>query len=303
MAGVWTGMAGAAGAAVRRAGAPAARAGCPAAWATAATASAGAAGRRLYSAAADDGLASKFLLRPLGSNHAPAATDNTGRDTRTEEEKKRDFTDYGKHLERRKQMLEEFSKSHFDEIYKYRANLGKDWVGPPSYFRADRALYMPNFFGRTLASSKPSGTTDVLRGKVSIVRVYTSVSGGAQAASYFESEAAAVGDEPADGGYQIVDINMPESAIKDGLVRLFEGNLRRTFGPARHSRYFIVRAGVSADLRRALGIGNKYTGYIYVVDRDCRVRWAACGAAIGPEREWMWKAVRGLVKERRRATM
>lgn len=54
----------------------------------------------------DDELSGKFLLRPLGSNNPPSPTDNTGKDMRTPEQKKADFTDYTKHLQRRKQMYD-----------------------------------------------------------------------------------------------------------------------------------------------------------------------------------------------------
>lgn len=199
--------------------------------------------------------------------------------------------------------LQEFSKSHFEEVYKYRSNLGKEWVGPPSYFRADKALYLPNFVGRTLSSKKKSGTTDILKGNVSIVRIYTSVSGEAQASSYFKNREQATGDEPKEDGYQIVDINFPENKVKDFLVRMFEGNLRKSFGKNRHGRYFIATDGVSVDLKKCIGLSNKYTGYIYLVDRDCKIRWAACGNALDPEKEWMWKSLKGLVNERKKGSM
>lgn len=44
------------------------------------------------------------LNRPIGDEKQPSPTDNTGIDTRTRAEKKADFTNYEKHLERRKEL-------------------------------------------------------------------------------------------------------------------------------------------------------------------------------------------------------
>lgn len=44
------------------------------------------------------------LNRPIGDERAPSPNDNTGVDNRTREQKKADFTNYERHLARRKEL-------------------------------------------------------------------------------------------------------------------------------------------------------------------------------------------------------
>jgi mitochondrial ATPase complex subunit ATP10 len=36
-------------------------------------------------------------------------------------------------------------------------------------------------------------------------------------------------------------------------------------------------------LREPMGMVNKHIGYIYLVDENCKIRWAGCGLATGDE--------------------
>ena len=190
----------------------------------------------------------------------------------------------------------EISKSQFAEIYNFRDTFGKAWIAPKAYFRSDKALYMPNFCGRTLTNSDQTGTTATLAGKLSIVRIFTAITGERQADSYFyvpsgtpenhDTLHAAAVSVPEDG-FQVVDINIPENFAKEFIVKLFIGKIKNQFqNPDRANRYFIAnRKGVSKELKAAIHLENKYAGYVYVVDKDCKIRWAACGHALDEERD------------------
>lgn len=52
----------------------------------------------------DGELVPKPLSKPLGLLYPPKPGENTGRDTRSWQERRDDFASYEKHLERRKQM-------------------------------------------------------------------------------------------------------------------------------------------------------------------------------------------------------
>lgn len=213
----------------------------------------------------------------------------------------------------------EITKSHFAEIYKFRDTLGKAWIAPKAYFREDKSLYMPNIYGRTLNNSEKRGTTSVLSGKLSIVRIFTSLTGERQADSYFYPSLSATNGKNSsienksqlekalheaaisvqEDGFQVVDINLPENFAKEFIVGMFIGKIKSQFSqtPGRADRYFIARKGISKELTAAIHLENKYTGYLYIVDKNCKIRWAACGQATDEERDSLWRVIASLKKE------
>ncbi|KAK9370154.1 ATP10 protein-domain-containing protein [Lipomyces kononenkoae] len=239
-----------------------------------------------------------YLIRPIGMMSPPKPTDNTGIDTRTFAQKRADFVDYDKHIERRRELVREFSKSYFSEMHQYKKNMGKEWIAPRMFFRADKALYMPNFYGTTLASRKKTDTTSVLNGHVSIVKIYSSISGERQVNSYFDSLEKAAADALDDEGYQIVDITIPESFVKAWISKLFQYRTKRLVGKSRYRKFFYAQK-LPGQLNLAIGAANKFCGYVYLVDRDCKVRWAAGGYATADEKDSMQKCLRGLIAEDR----
>ena len=78
---------------------------------------------------------------------------------------------------------------------------------------------------------------------------------------------------------QRVDINVEEDLLKASLIRLFMPSLRRKLPAAQHERYFLVRRGLTDEIREGIGMLNGKVGYVYLVDNECRIRWAGSGRA------------------------
>lgn len=175
---------------------------------------------------------------------------------------------------------------------------GKTFIAPSKLLRAERALYFPNLHGRTLASKKGMDTTPVLQKKISIVSVYSSTWAERQVASFAsrkENPALFDAVQAREDVAQFVDINVEDVWLKVWLVRLFAPFLRRKLPVSSHHRYFMIRGGISIPIRDALGLLNSKVGYVYLVDGDCKIRWAGSGVAQPDEKKSLVNGVRRLL--------
>ena len=60
-----------------------------------------------------------------------------------------------------------------------------------------------------------------------------------------------------------------------------------------------MRKGVSDYIKESIGLLNGKVGYVYLVDPQCRIRWAASGPSLPDEKEGLVKGLRKLVGEAR----
>ncbi|KAL2131248.1 hypothetical protein VTI74DRAFT_5374 [Chaetomium olivicolor] len=243
------------------------------------------------------------LARPIGMNYPPSAGENTGIDKRTLKERHADFTNYEKHLQRREYLKSKISRPYFRDWRNLQFHQGKTFLAPPRLFRADLSLYFPNLHGRTLAKTpgaKAADTTPLLEGRASVVSVFSSMWAENQAQSFTSAEHNPALHEllKASGGRaQMVQVNVEEDVLKAMLVRLFTGSLRRRVGQENWDKYLLVRKGITDEIRESIGLLNSKVGYTYLVDHQCRIRWAGSGQAEPEEREGLVKGMQRILSE------
>lgn len=140
-------------------------------------------------------------------------------------------------------------------------------------------------------------------GKASVVSIYSSQWAEHQAQSFTSKEANPALSEVADksdGVAQIVNINYEDNAGKAWLVKMFRGSLRKKFAENDWDKYFLVRRGITDDIRESIGLLNGKVGYTYLVDHHCRIRWAGSGTAHPEENASLANGLGRLVAEIKR---
>jgi mitochondrial ATPase complex subunit ATP10 len=192
---------------------------------------------------------------------------------------------------------------YFREWSNMRFHKGKSFLAPPRLFKADKALYFPNLHGQTLTKRKElSDTTPVLEGNVSVVSVFSSAWAEGQVATFVAEKSNPELNKivkESKGLAQMVHINVEENALKAMLIKLFMPSLRKRMGEANWGRYFVVRRGLTDEIREAIGLLNSKVGYVYLLDGKCRIRWAGSGICEGDEKDGLVKGLRRLVEEAR----
>ena len=91
----------------------------------------------------------------------------------------------------------------------------------------------------------------------------------------------------------LLDLRPIPSRIKYVLWSPFvKRAARRSVPEDLQSSYFVYRGG--RELRGMLDVPNLLGGYAYLLDREGRVRWRACGFASESELEGMFKSIKQL---------
>lgn len=238
------------------------------------------------------------MKRPVGLKSPPTASTVYPRGNSF-----RDLFDREKTDRRSKELGVEFSKSGMYDIHIFRKTNGKLFHSPPSFWRADKSLYFPHIVGSTLNGDNKS-VEEVLKGKVSVVRIFSSEVGDELSKQYTQNQELDLDYIGKDmtllgaKGIQIVDVNFADSGIKYLLMKLFTGRLKTSVPPELYGRYFLAdREQLPFTIREALQINNVFTGFTIVVDPHLKIRWMASGGASTEEFKTLWKCAKGVRKE------
>ncbi|KAL9090861.1 MAG: hypothetical protein Q9165_005069 [Trypethelium subeluteriae] len=250
-----------------------------------------------------------LLGRPIGMPFPPSPGENSGQDTRPMRERLATILSREQNQQRRSELRQAmFQKPYFRDWSNMKWHEGKTFRSNPRLFRRDRGMWFPNFVGETLVpgSSGEESTTEVMRGKVSVVCVYSSEWAYQQVDSFVGKKQNPGVREvlEANGNLaQRVDINVEESAARYWILRPFFARLRKERRSEDYGKYFVVRKGITDQIRESIGSLNSKVGYVYLVDGDCKIRWAGSGPSWPEEREGFVKGLQKMILEARQDTV
>lgn len=187
----------------------------------------------------------------------------------------------------KKILLRQMGQTYFYDLHAMRSHGGKLWRGPSTMIREDQALYFPDIVGVNLKDRANTNTTSLLQGKVSVVSVLTSRLSGEHINSFVQPNLQRFVNNK---GFNYVQLNLQQNTLKSYLVSLFLSGLRKEVPEPWQPSYVFARQNMEL-LRPRLGLHNQYVGYVYLVDEQCKVRWAGCAFAEQEEREALWASV------------
>lgn len=177
----------------------------------------------------------------------------------------------------------------------------------PLLFRKDAALYFPNMWGSTLSEKgdgpdKGRDTTRALRGKITVVGIQSGRWAEEQVDTFIGlKENTELQDMMREGKCQRADINVQDNWLRALFV--FTSVLKNQVPKEQWERYFRVMMardvgrGLTEDIRDAMGFLNSNVGYVYLLDADCKIRWAGSGHAWPGEKESLNAGIRRLHAE------
>lgn len=252
------------------------------------------------------------LSQPIGLPYPPFPGQNAPHSHMSWSERRSSYADPENVQVRRRLLVRTLLRPYFQEWKRLEHFKGKSFVGSDRLFRREKALWFPNLWGWTLALDGAEGrdTTPVLKGKVSLVGVQSGVWAEEQVRTFLGEK-----ENPElqrlikqnDRLVQKVEVNIQDHWFRALLVKLFKNGLRKNRPKSEWGKYFTVRLsrdtgkGLTEDIRDAMGLLNSQVGYVYLLDTECRIRWAGSGHAWEGENKYLNAGLMRLVQEAREA--
>jgi ATPase complex subunit ATP10 len=210
-----------------------------------------------------------------------------------------------KHLEKRQKIKSQLARPYFRDWKNLKFEKGKLWLANEKLWRREMSLWMPNIVGSTLAKEPYKTTTEVLRGKVSLVSLFQRDWARKQAESWYSPQSnPRIAEFIEQGKLNLVCVNVEDAPLARTIQSMVHWFIRRGMNKKRQESYFFIKQ-VPDSVVEEIGILNSRVGYVYLVDQDCKIRWAGCADANEGEKDSLSKGAERLIKimEQPRATV
>lgn len=232
------------------------------------------------------------LNRPLGVQERPTTV------VKTRTEKMKALMDQDVRLAERRHLIKEASKGYFHDMNMTRKHGGKTWIAPKVLIREDKALYLPNISGKSLADKMKKNTTTMCFGRITVLAMLGTQISELHVKGFVDATNARFSSNPL---YQYVQINLQENLLKSFLVNLFANSLRNVVPPSLQPNYLVSSQNMEY-VREPLGMTNSKVGYVYLIDENLRIRWGGCADATVEESQALESCTGVLLKRLEKKT-
>ncbi|KAJ2191827.1 Mitochondrial ATPase complex subunit atp10 [Coemansia sp. RSA 522] len=211
------------------------------------------------------------------------------------QQKWRDILSPEKNLESRARIIHDIGHSYFQDIVDLRDNGDKLFEAPKQLIRSSKAHYLPSVSGKTLAGQK-TDVIDLCRGKTTLLTVNFNKFSELHTNSFIDPFEAAFADSE---DAQVVRLNIEENWAKAMVLQMCLPYLRRHTPKDRHANY-LIHYGDVEGLRKSMGIANSLIGYVFLIDKELRVRWYGNGLAVMSEAQSMVMLTQRLIPNKKK---
>ncbi|KAL1720621.1 ATP10 protein-domain-containing protein [Schizophyllum commune] len=172
----------------------------------------------------------------------------------------------------RQHLLRQAGKSYYEDMINTRHHGGKTWIAPKQAIREDKALFFPNITGKSLLGNQRH-TTTLCFGRITVLSLLSTRISEIHSARLVQPTLSAYAQHPL---FQHVQINLQENLLKSFLVSLFTNSIKKQVPEAEHDHYLVSSQNMEY-LRGPIGMDNEKVGYVYLIDENLKIRWAAGG--------------------------
>ncbi|KAJ7496890.1 ATP10 protein-domain-containing protein [Mycena latifolia] len=197
-------------------------------------------------------------------------------------------------LEERKHLIKQLNKGYYTDALTiiHPGHMGKTWIAPEVLIREDKALYLPNIKGKDLDKGEQKHTTLMCYGKITLLAFESTELSVLQTKSFVNQVHPRFEGHPL---YQRMHINIQENLLKALLVNLFRHNLRAKVPKELYGNCLLSTQNMEY-LREPMGLTNRMVGYVYLIDENLKIRWAAGGDATRAEVQALESCISVLLK-------
>uniref|UniRef100_A0A7S3G581 Uncharacterized protein n=1 Tax=Palpitomonas bilix TaxID=652834 RepID=A0A7S3G581_9EUKA len=191
-----------------------------------------------------------------------------------------------------KEARDEMKKSYFQDYADLQKNKGKYFLAESKLEELSKSSFIPDMEGANL-KGESAELKKRCKGKTSVLFLSFRDS----ATPMIEEWRKVVDNYKGIKNFQVFEVTFLDGPLLGLMSGLLRATIAKNTPPELHASTFVVK-GNSGAARRELQMENRLTAYVWLVDKNGRIRWRAVGAPAEQELEGLHKLAKQLSEGR-----